>query len=765
MRVICFLLFILSFLCSPVNAQKVGLVLSGGGAKGCAHIGVIRALEEGGVPIDYIAGTSIGAIIGSLYAMGYSPDEMEALILSDEFLSWQRGKIEDNSIYYFKKNEPNPEFINIGIRITDSLTFKTHFLPPSFIQPLQMNFGFLKTFSQATSVCKNNFDNLFVPFRCVAADVYQKEPVVHRSGDLGDAVRSSMTFPLVFKPIMVDGRLLFDGGIYDNFPVSVMETDFKPDYIIGSSVASNPSQPNESDMILQLENMIMSKTNYSISDEKGILLDFKFQDVGLLDFNKVLTLSKMGYDLTLSKMSEIKTAIPREVKPEHVELKRKIFRSYLPNLVFKDIHIIGVNSTQKAYISKTFRHKDEYFTLESFRQNYFKLLSDKRFSEIIPHAVFNEETNAYDLILDVKMDENIRIGIGGNISSSTSNELYLGLGYQGIYHFAYDLLLEGQIGLFYNNLHFQSRVCLPTYLPVYLKIIGNMHLFSYYRNQQPFYEEDISSEASTYEVFSKIKWGFPFLMTGKMEFGAGYGKIIDQYYGLYTSKENKDKTTYNLAVFSAKFDQNSFVQKQYPTSGSAASVTAQYILGREYYGVYSWDAQDLIKDTKSKGCSWLQLSAVYDQYFRLSKSFILGGYAEGVHSTKRLGSNYMETMLQAPAFTPTNHSRTIYNPGYRANAYAAGGLKPIYKINNQIHLRLENYLYIPFRPIYPNNKFEPVYGDILSKIEYMNELSIVAHFNMLTISVYANNYSFPKGNWNLGTNIGFLLFNNKLVEK
>ncbi len=106
-------LVILLFLWLPVKAQKVGLVLSGGGAKGCAHIGVIRALEQQGVPIDYIAGTSMGAIIGSLYAMGYSPDEMEALIQSDQFLSWQSGKIDENSTYYFKRHDPTPQFVSV----------------------------------------------------------------------------------------------------------------------------------------------------------------------------------------------------------------------------------------------------------------------------------------------------------------------------------------------------------------------------------------------------------------------------------------------------------------------------------------------------------------------------------------------------------------------------------------------------------------------------------------------------------------------------
>ncbi len=759
------LLFVLSFLCLSVKAQKVGLVLSGGGAKGCAHIGVIRALEEKGVPIDYIAGTSMGAIIGSLYAMGYTPDEMETLILSDEFLSWQSGKMDENSTYYFKKSDPTPEFVNVRVDITDSTTLKAHVLPTSLISPIQMNFAFLKLFSQATAVCKNDFNQLFVPFRCVASDVYLKEPVTLSSGDLGDAVRSSMTFPLVFKPIQIDGKLLFDGGIFDNFPISVMESEFNPDYIIGSAVSSNPSQPNETDIVLQMENMVMGKTDYSIPEGKGFLLDFRFQDIGLLDFQKVLDLSKIGYDSTMHQMNKIKAAIPREVKPEYIELKRKLFRASFPNPVFKNIHIRGVNPAQKNYISKTFHNNNEYFSLESFKTNYFKLLSDKKFSEIIPHAVFNKETNAFDLILDVKINDNILIGVGGNISSTASNELYFGLGYQGIYHFAYDLILNGQIGFFYNNLHLQSRIDLPTYLPMYLKVMGNMHLFSYYKNEQPFYETDISSEASSYELFGKVKWGFPFLMTGKMEIGGGYGKINDKYYGLHTQQE-KDNTTYYLGVLSAKFDQSSFTEKSYQTSGEATSATFQYIVGTQYNKVHSPDSVGNLKTVKDENdCAWIQLSATREKYFRFSKKAVLGVYAEGVISTKQLDKNYTQTMLQTPAFTPTNHSKTVYNPGFRANVYAAAGLKPIYKINNQFHLRLESYFFLPLRPIYPDKQFQPEYGDIFSHMEYINEFSIVGEFNVLAIRAYINNYTFPKRNWNLGINIGYLIFNNKLIEK
>ena len=134
-----------------VSAQKVGLVLSGGGAKGAAHIGVIKALEENNIPIDYITGTSIGAIIGSLYAMGYSPEEMLELMLSKEFSYWQTGTVEEQYTYYFKEPYPTPEFAHFSIDMSDSLQIKASFLPQSLINPIQMNQAFMALFSQATA--------------------------------------------------------------------------------------------------------------------------------------------------------------------------------------------------------------------------------------------------------------------------------------------------------------------------------------------------------------------------------------------------------------------------------------------------------------------------------------------------------------------------------------------------------------------------------------------------------------------------------------
>ena len=204
MKKVAVLVTFLLIVLQAADAQKVGLVLSGGGAKGAAHIGVIKALEENDIPIDYITGTSIGSIIGSLYAMGYSPDEMLELMLSEEFSYWQTGTVENEYKYYFKRPDPTPEFGHFSIDMTDSLQIKANFLPQSLINPIQMNQAFMALFSQATAKAGWNFDNLFVPFRCVGSDIYNKKAIIFKNGDLGDAVRASMTFPFFFQPIWKD---------------------------------------------------------------------------------------------------------------------------------------------------------------------------------------------------------------------------------------------------------------------------------------------------------------------------------------------------------------------------------------------------------------------------------------------------------------------------------------------------------------------------------------------------------------------------------
>ena len=212
----------LAFVALGARAErpKVGLVLSGGGAKGIAHIGVIQAFEENGIPIDYVTGTSMGAIVGSLYASGFTPAEMIELIASPGFNDWSKGKINPDYVYYFLQEAQNPSFVNFNLG-KDSTTVKS-VLPNSLINPIPMNMAFPEIYSRYTAQCGGDFACLFVPFSCVTSNVYAKHKVVLSSGSLADAVRMSMSFPMVFEPIRLNGVPMYDGGIYDNYPVDVM---------------------------------------------------------------------------------------------------------------------------------------------------------------------------------------------------------------------------------------------------------------------------------------------------------------------------------------------------------------------------------------------------------------------------------------------------------------------------------------------------------------------------------------------------------------
>jgi NTE family protein len=197
--------------------------MSGGGAKGIAHIGVIKALEENNIPIDYIVGTSMGAIIGGLYASGLSPAEIEQLVLSDDFLRWVNGLPEKGVNYHYSKDEDGPYFLNLNLSLDSTLTFQFN---SSLANDVSLNFQLANGMAQATAISKGDFDSLFVPLRVVASEVFTQTQEIISKGQLSDALRASQTVPFFYNPIRVNGKYLFDGGVYNNFPVDVLQKSF-----------------------------------------------------------------------------------------------------------------------------------------------------------------------------------------------------------------------------------------------------------------------------------------------------------------------------------------------------------------------------------------------------------------------------------------------------------------------------------------------------------------------------------------------------------
>lgn len=759
------LLLLISLSVLPlVHAQKVGLVLSGGGAKGMTHIGIIRALEENNIPIDYITGTSMGAIIGSLYAMGYSPDDMEALLRSEDFKRWYSGKVEPRYAYYFKKNRSTPEFFNIRFSFKNLLHVKPQILPTSMVSPIQMNLVFVELFARATASCNGNFNNLFVPFRCVASDVYNKRALVMKDGDLGDAVRASMSFPFVFKPIEIDSVLAYDGGIYNNFPTDVMREDFHPDIVIGSVVATNPSKPKENDLMSQMENMVMQKTDYTIPDSEGIVMTFKFDDVNLLNFDRLEELHDIGYNRTISMMDSIKSRIHRRINLDNIRLRRMVYRSNLPQLNFRDIEIEGANSQQQAYIKKEFHDEEsDLFTYEDLKRGYFRLLADNMISEIIPHAMYDSETDLYKLHLKVKMEDDFSVRIGGSVSTTSSNQIYLGLGYQNMNYYSKEITLDGQLGKIYNNIQLMAKIDFPSRIPFSYRVIGSISTFDYFKKDKLFSRNDKPSFNSKDERFVKTMIALPFMANKRAELSVGYGALQDNYFQsnvINFDKDHSDRSLYKLFGGSIGFFGSTYNTRQYATRGYLEKLVAQIFTGKEKY--IPGDPTQ-VSSTRERQ-SWLQISYMKDSYHVMSPKFTLGWMTELVYSSKNFSENYTATMMQAADFSPTPHSDLMYNEAFRANQFAAAGIKPIFIFSDIFQFRTEFYGFMPIFPIKKNDLNRAYYGKAFSHFEYMGEVSVICQLPFGAISAYVNHYSSPKKEWNVGLTIGWQLFNYRFVE-
>ena len=748
-----------------VQAQKVGLVLSGGGAKGLTHIGIIRALEENNIPIDYITGTSMGAIVGSLYAMGYSPDDMETLLKSEDFKRWYSGEVEEKYMYYFKKNLPTPEFFNIRFSFKDSLSLKPQFLPTSVVNPIQMNLVFIDLYARATAACDGDFDKLFVPFRCIASDVYNKKQLILKRGDLGDAVRASMSFPFMFKPIEIDSMLAYDGGIYNNFPTDVMREDFHPDIIIGSVVSTNPGKPKENDLMSQIENMVMQKTDYSLPDSAGILMTFKYNDVSLMDFQRIDELEKIGYDRTMSLMDSIKSRIHRRVNVDNIRLRRLVYKSNYPELRFKNIYIDGANTHQQVYIKKEFHTSDDKeFTYEDLKRGYFRLLSDNMISEIIPHAVFNPEDDTYDLHLKIKMENEFSVRVGGNVSTTSSNQIYLGLAYQNMNYYSKEFTLDGQLGKIYNNAQFMAKVDFATTIPTSYRFIASISTFDYFKKDKLFSKNDKPAFNQKDERFLKLKVALPFLSSKRLELGFGIAQIEDRYFQnnvIDFDKDKYDKSGYRLFGGSVSFNGSTLNSRQFPIQGAREALVAQIFTGNESFrlGVNSENK----KPVKEKH-SWLQLSYMKEKYHKMGANWILGWYLDAVYASKNFSENYTATMMQASEFAPTAHSKLTYNEAFRANQYVAAGIRPIYRLNQMFHVRGEFYGFLPIFPIERNSINKAYYGKAFSRFEYLGEISVVCQLPFGAISAYVNHYSSPRREWNVGLTLGWQLFNYRFIE-
>ncbi|MGA5586455.1 patatin-like phospholipase family protein [Pseudomonas siliginis] len=284
---------------SEAPRPKVGLVLSGGAARGLAHIGVLKALEEQGIRIDAIAGTSMGAVVGGLYASGYKIDELEKLALS---IDWQAALSDapPREDVPFRRKQDDRDFLvkqKLSFRDDGSLG-----LPLGVIQG--QNLALLLESLLAHTSDTRDFDKLPIPFRAVTTDIANGEKVVFRKGHLPQVIRASMSIPAVFAPVELDGRLLVDGGMTDNIPLDVareMGVDIAIVVDIGTPLRNRKQLTTVVDVLNQSITLMTrrnSEEQLATLHANDVLIQPALAAFGVTDFGKAQEMIDAGYRAT-----------------------------------------------------------------------------------------------------------------------------------------------------------------------------------------------------------------------------------------------------------------------------------------------------------------------------------------------------------------------------------------------------------------------------------------------------------------------------------
>lgn len=375
------LLFFPYFIVQAAPRKKVALVLSGGGAKGAAHVGVLKVVDKMNIPIDYIVGTSIGAIVGGLYATGYSPEQLEDLIKNSNWLELLSDKVPRNQIPFPYKADTEKYLFSLVLG--------------------QRNCGILKgnnisnLLENLTSHCRHveNFDSLPVPFACIATDMATNKKEVIRSGSLAKAMRASMAVPIAFEPVFMQDKVLVDGGFKDNLPIDVAK-DMGADIIIAIDVQSDLSPSNELKSIGDIANQLMLMICQSNSgwDDDGIDSYMKVNVDGFTAASftpeAMDALIRRGEETALQHKHELKSILAEtgQARPR-IQEKRNIntyIPSYTPNIKDKQLRIAlrfdseDIAALMLTYNTPQLKRHGLKFSLRGGKQSFFQ--ADYNFS-------------------------------------------------------------------------------------------------------------------------------------------------------------------------------------------------------------------------------------------------------------------------------------------------------------------------------------------------------------------------------------------------
>lgn len=755
------LLITILFLSTLGFGQKVGLVFSGGGATGFAHIGVLKALEEHNIPVDYITGTSAGALVGAMYASGYSPMEIEYLATTESFYKMSQGELDEKYKYYIFNSDQTAEVF--GVRFSKDSIFQKS-LPTNLINPTSLDLELMHLLGTNPQSSKASFDSLFIPFRCVASDISTKQSVLFKNGDLNVAVRASMTYPFYISPIYVDGRLLFDGGLYNNFPAQDMFNEFDADFIIGSNVSYNEPPPSEHDIMSQIRNMFSSHSDYTLPCSQGIIINPDLGDIGTFDFDKVKEAIQIGYDATIKQMDSIKAYVNRRVTKQSLKDKRTSYFNQKVDFAISDINIKGLSPQEAQFIKRKLIHlkKGEILDYEELKTRILNVYQSEYINSIYPNFELNLDSSQ-TVTATITKEKPFKVGVGGHFSSRPVNEGFIEISYLDTKTTPFNLYANSYFGKFYGSVKVGAKFYLPTKNDSYLEPLFVMNRWDYFTSFTTFFEDVKPSFLIVNEKFWGLKFNLPILSKGKLIIDFKNGINEYDYYQTpnFTNKDTADYTSILFYSPGFSYTRNKLNRKQFASAGSLIQFKGRYVHAIEHTLPGSTAENQLELDNTFR--NWFYFKAKYQNYFMSKGIYRIGIHAEGYYAFKPFLANYTATILSAEQFNPFPDANTFFFSDFRANQFIGGGLMNVFTLKDKLDFRLDVYHYQPISNILEKDGYAK-YSNLFFKGYQMASTSLIYHSRIGPLRATLNYFTQQKNPLSFQLSFGYVIFNERGIK-
>lgn len=746
------------------SQKKTALVLSGGGSRAVAHIGAIRALEEQQVKIDYVVGVSMGAFVGAMYASGMTPDEMEAFFLNNDVESWVNEEKDSMQQNLFMKDDEGASLISLGFDINKKGI--EYGVPTHFISANRLNFELMKMLSPSCVAAHNDFDQLMIPFRCVATNIDKNKLVVLKKGSLCRSVRASMTFPFLLDPIRIDSALLFDGGMMDNFPAKTAIEEFNPDIIIGSKAAGNYDPPSEDDLLSIIQNMLTKDTDFTTHGKEGFVLEMDLPRLDIVDFSMSKDIIDSAYIQMKRKLNAEQQVSYLILEPYDLAVKRVVFDSKKPDLLVDTVMAVLEKKGNKEYVNSNLKRRKKIASYKDIEEDFFRKTGNPSYKRVQATIPYNYKTGTFKLVYYLKESDPYSVDFGGNISSSNLTQAYLKFSFQNVGKNRFSSYLNAYFGEFYRSIKGNVRIDFPGKYPMAFQASGTFNQKNYFRGQTFFFEDEEPSYLKQDERFFDVNFSTPLSPVGKFSAGVSAGTDAYRYYqnNNFTERDTSDKTDIEYVSPYMGFQINSLNKKQFANRGLFLNVNLRFIEGEEKYFPGSTSSKNVNLKMNSGYYSYIKLNVDYVNYFFHHRKLHLGGALKASLSNQPFLNNYTSSILSAEQFSPTTESKALFLPNYRAYNSVAIGLIVSFDLLNRLDWRSEAHYYQPYQRILSDENQNAYYETKLSAKYAVLSTSLIYDTRIGPLSLHLNYYDSSSDPWSLMFTFGYVIFNRMSLD-